>query len=212
MDGKIMKSIIDILKKSSGERAISMYLKKNTNILIKAFCTSWNYKICISDFSFGNEFSCDFLILCANSGFWTAIFIELEAPKATLYLKNGTPSKSLRIAQRQISDWKNWVRINEPYLRQSFVKYLKKNNVSAQCSRVDKHNLAETEIIDSHTVIRYCYKIIIGRRNLISSLEQERRANETDEIITFDRLIEVANVLDKVRSNDKSYKSNKTRL
>ncbi len=191
-----VKIIRGILEKTNGEREISAYLKKNKNILIKTFCTSWNYKTCVAEFSFGSDFKCDFLILCANSGFWTAIFIELESPKATLYLKNGTPSKILRIAQRQISDWKSWIRINETYLRQQFSKHFRKDKISAQCSSVDMHNSADTEIADPHTVIRYGYKIIIGRRNSLSKSDRERRLNENSEITTFDRLIDVVKTLD----------------
>ncbi len=196
------KAISAILERGKGEREIFAYLKKNKDILISAFCTSWNYKTCVPEFCFGNDFKSDFLILCANSGFWTAIFIELESPNGAIYLRNGTSSKVLRVAQRQVSDWKNWIRVNESYLRQRFGSCFKDSKVSAQCSKVDDHNLAETEITDSHTVIHYDYKIIIGRRSSLSKINQERRSNENNEIITFDRLIEVAKRLDEFKNEE----------
>jgi len=61
-----------------------------------------------------------------NSLFKHGLFIELKDFKSKLYSKNGLPTKSLQKAKKQIDDWREWIRINEPYLRKRFSAILKK--------------------------------------------------------------------------------------
>jgi len=62
---------------------------------------------------------------------WHAIFIELKDYKTQLYNKNGNPKKALRQAQNQIDMWREWIRVNEPYLRQRFSEILEKEDAPA---------------------------------------------------------------------------------
>lgn len=198
--GNLEKEILRILDSTSGERAIHSFLKKHPILVRNAFSRAWNANVCVPEFPLGNDWRADFLLLSANSGFWYATFIELESPKFRLYLKDGTPSKILRVAQRQINDWKDWVRVNEAYLRQRFSIILRDAGAAAQCS-AGKHRSGETEILDPNTVISYEFHIVIGRRNSLSADEQKRRARESvfwggPEIATYDRLVDRARWLD----------------
>ena len=192
----IKKNLNNLLNKARSERDIHPFLKRNDVLIINSFSRAWNYTHCFSEFRLSDEFVTDFLIINANSCSWHAIFIELESPKARLYLKDGTPSKVLRIAQRQISDWKNWIRINEGVFRRKLSKILSELDIPAYC-HPDKHIKAETEIIDPETWIHYYYHIVIGRRYMLSKQEQEVRARESNrwggpEIATYDRFIDQA--------------------
>lgn len=193
--------ILKVLDSSTGERAIHAFLKKHPLLVRNAFSQAWNANICVPEFPLGNDWRADFLLLSANSGMWYATLIELESPKSKLYLKDGTPSKILRVAQRQINDWKDWVRINETYLRQRFSIILRGAETPAQCS-AGKHKSGETEILDPNTVIAFRFHIVIGRRSSLSPDEQKRRARESEfwggpEVATYDRLVDMARRFDK---------------
>lgn len=189
-----------VLSSTSGERAIHAFLKKNPVLVINSFSRAWNANICTSEFPFGNNWRADHLVLSADSGMWHAAFIELESPNSKLYLKDGTPSRTLRVAQRQIEDWKDWARVNEPYLRAQFSSIFRKYRTAAQCG-VSNHNLAQTEITDPNTVIGFDFHIVIGRRRMLLPDEQQRRARQSaywggPEIATYDRLVDCAKRID----------------
>lgn len=66
---------------------------------------AWNFYTCVPEFELGSDYRTDFLILSSHSGNWHAIFIELKGYNISLYNKDGTPTKPLRRAQKQINDW-----------------------------------------------------------------------------------------------------------
>ena len=193
-------AILKMLDMETGERAIHAFLKKHPILVINSFSTAWNANLCESEFPLGNTWRADFLVLSANSGQWFATFIELETPKSRLYLNNGTPSKTLRIAQRQINDWKDWIQNHDSYIREQFSTILRKTSTGAQCGSAS-HEKAETEILDLKTVIGYRFHIVIGRRKSLAVEEQYRRSRESEfwggpEIATYDRLVDTARRLD----------------
>ncbi len=193
------KRLLAILDSSKGERSVHSFLKKYPEIVRTAFSMAWNANIEVPEFCFGNDWRADFLLLSADSGHWIATFIELEPPNSRLYLNNGTPSKTLRVAQRQINDWKEWIRLHESYLREQFSKILTKAGIGAQTGGV--HEKAGTEILDPRTVISFDFHIVIGRRHSLNAEEQFRRAREGvywggAEIATYDRLLSKAKMID----------------
>lgn len=198
---KLSEQLAAILDSGNGERAAHAFLKDHPLIVQNAFARAWNANICVAEFPLGAEWRADFLLLSADSGHWIATLIELETPSCRLYLKDGTPSKTLRIAQRQLKDWKSWVQENESYLRQQFAKILRAYGTAAQCSVADSHQKADTEVLDPRTVISFDYHIVIGRLSELSAEEQYRRVRERDvwggpEIATYDRLLHAAKRLE----------------
>lgn len=197
----LKKKLLRVLDEAKNEREVMPFIKQNSILIRNVFAKAWNFVHCVSEFKFGNNYISDFLILCADSGSWYAAFIEIESPRARIYLKDGTPSKTLRIAQRQISDWQNWIRKNEHYLRQSFSKLLREIDAPAFC-KPSMHKYGSAEILDPNIVIQFYYHIVIGRRHLLSMEEQERRMASNYSrfdapIATFDRLLDMAQRLDK---------------
>jgi hypothetical protein len=63
----------------------------------------------------GSEHVTDFLIAEKHSfGFeWQAV--ELESPLRPMFNKNGDPSQYLNHALRQLTDWRAWLKNNQPY-------------------------------------------------------------------------------------------------
>lgn len=193
------KRLLAILDSSKGERAVHSFLKEHPVIVRDSFSTAWNANVEVSEFCFGNDWRADFLLLSADSGKWTATFIELEPPSSRLYLNNGTPSKALRVAQRQINDWKEWIRLHESYLREQFSKILADAGIGAQTG--GEHEKAGTEILHPRTVIRFDFHIVIGRRHSLTAEEQFRRAREGvywggPQITTYDRFLDKAKLID----------------
>lgn len=186
-----------VLDNAEGERHAIEFFKKHAFLVLRAFEWGHNYECCVPEFRLGDEYRADFLVLSADSGSWHVALIEFESPNSRLYLKDGTPSRSLRLAQRQVSDWKNWCHANDAYIRQRFAAVLRKARAPAMCSCADMHQRGETEIMDYRTYLDFHYHIVIGRRACLSPEEQERRAKSArdwgaPEICTYDRLVDFA--------------------
>lgn len=206
--GSIESQLLEILNSDGGERAAHRFLKKNDEIIVAAFNRAWNFKICIPEFELGSEYRVDFLILSAHSANWHAIFIELKDYKTTLYSKNGNPQKALRQAHNQIDNWREWVRINEPYLRRQFSKILDKVDAPAIWPNEipnfsPGYSSGSAEIADMRTNINYYYHIVIGRSSTLTPEERKFRQNDMARggpgIATYDRLLAMAKRIDDYR-------------
>ncbi|HUY91263.1 MAG TPA: Shedu anti-phage system protein SduA domain-containing protein [Pirellulales bacterium] len=204
------KATLKALDSAKGERAIADFLKRHYFLVARSFNRGNNFCHCFAEFELGDEYRADFLVLAADSGCWYASFIELESHRAKLYLKDGTPSRTLRTAQRQIEDWKNWCHENETILRKKLSRYLRQLKAPSYCSNVGIHRRAETEILDQRVCIDFGFHIVIGRRATLSADEQERRAKAAHlwggpEIATYDRFVDLA------RRDDEYHRESKSR-
>ena len=205
--GPIESQLLEILDSDGGERTAHKFLKKNDNIIISAFNRAWNFIVCIPEFEFGSEYRADFLILSAHSVHWHAILIELKDYKTKLYSKNGNPKKALRQAQNQIDSWREWIRVNEPYLRQRFSEILEKEDAPAIWPHkipnyTSGYSSGAKEIADMKSHVEYYYHIVIGRMSTLTEEERKFRQNDMvwggPEIATYDRLLTMARRSDKV--------------
>lgn len=194
--GSLAQELRHVLDSAKGEREVHQFLKEHQSLVVDTFNRAWNHVECIPEFWLGSEFRCDFLILSADSCAWNVTFIELKSPLERLYLKHGTPSKHLRIAQKEIADVKDWFRTNQAYLRSCLANMLKKKDVPAHCSHADSHADAFKEILDPQTFVRDSYYIVIGRRSSLTRDEQHRRAmtsnSSCNTVATYDRLLDTA--------------------
>lgn len=116
---------------------------------------------------FGSEFIPDFLLCTHTSAGYKWIMIELESPTRPPLTKAGVPSNKLAEAQRQVRDWRAWLRQNISYAQ------------------------GELQFIDlTGECVAY---IIIGRRMMIHQSQALRYRELSDNstiIMTYDRLIE----------------------
>jgi hypothetical protein len=196
----------NILNSKQGERAVHKFLKDHNQLVVMAFNRAWNFYTCVPEFKLGDEFRSDFLILSSHSRNWHAIFIELKDFNTKLYNKDGSPTNLLRQAQRQINDWKEWVRINESYLRQRFASILKKEEAPAIWPHTIPNNKkgyisGSSEVADIKNCVDYYYHIVIGRSSTLTPEEREFRQKDSawggPEIATYDRLLTMARRVDK---------------
>lgn len=194
------KEIVEAFDQAHNEREVQPFLKKRPLIVRNALNVwAWNHVEVIPEFQFGSEHRADFLILSADSGSWHAVFVELKSHRARLFTKAGVPTRSLSIALRQLDDWERWVNRYNNLLRDTLSRYLKAKNIPAYCSNPDNHTMAATEITDSKTNLDTYFRVLIGRRAPLTTEDQERRASYSKkdrEIVTYDRLLDVARKLD----------------
>lgn len=180
-----------------GERDVQRFLNVTYRPLYLCFANGWNSVAVVSQFPFGREFRSDFLVLSAMSGLITAALVELESPKARLFLKDGTPSQTLRTAQRQVSDWADWIARRPEQFRREITAVLD-GLVDAPDdapfpgyrARLFRQHIAE-ELVP----VRPKFYIVIGRRTDLSDDDQRRRSRRDGasvEIATYDRLLDSA--------------------
>lgn len=179
------------LDNANNEREIGAFLKKKLSLIRELNEHSWNCVITKAEFNIGVKYRADFVVLSACSGYWNCVLIEMQSPKDRIFNQKGEALQGLREAQRQVQDWDMWIKENEVAFRQQLAELAKGKH--SQCSNVSLHQLAETELRDLKTTVRYKYKILIGRRDFLKQEDNKRRSQFTDfEIVTFDRLLDYA--------------------
>lgn len=181
---------------AGGEQAVLDYLKRFQRPLWVAFAKGRNAIALIPEFRCGNQYRSDFLLVNAMSGAIRATFIELEPPGARLYTRNGTESKELKRALRQVKDWHAWADQHPHELREQIVRELE--SLPSTDPRVPKHrrDFLHEQLQESRVALLDEYVVVIGRRDSLSVEDNRRRSYETRwagrvEIATFDRLLEI---------------------
>ena len=204
--GRLERDLVRVLDQALDERGIHAFLKKHAYLVGMAFHSNSHPCGVESEFKLGAEFRCDFLVVSCCSAWWSADFVELKPPNARLYLKDGTASKGLRIANREIRDWKQWSRENESYLRGRLSDLFEQIGLCA--SGASQVSDAATEIRDPRCALTTRFHIVIGRRNLLSPHEQRARIQDSLDsgvgIATYDRLVDAARRYDGASQFDKS--------
>jgi hypothetical protein len=191
--------LLRALEASDGEREIHSFLKRHPQLIVTAFNWGWNHVFLVPEFQLGTHLRADFILFGGHSGGWNVRFIELEPVGARLYLADGTPSKEMRTAQTQISDWREYRRIHEPHLRDELSRAMVSKNIYAVRNKSVSRYL-EKHIRDPHEHIQWYGQIVIGRRARLSADEQSRRSRGIDlidaAIATYDKLVDAAGRLD----------------
>ena len=181
-----------------GERKVHAFLKRHLDIVVGTFASSWNFAKAYSEVEFGAEYRADFVVLCADSGSWTAHVVELKSPRSRLYTQKGVKSKDLLLVERQLAQRAEWQRAFDASFREALAKRVH-HDVAAQCSHASSHSRAKSELRDPRTVIWFEAHAVVGRSSSLSAGERElRRQDELHhggrgtEVLTFDRLLQVA--------------------
>ncbi|MFR5971443.1 MAG: Shedu anti-phage system protein SduA domain-containing protein [Clostridium sp.] len=185
-----------ILENAKGEREMAHYLKDNLKLIKYSLNTwSWNCVICKPEFKLGTKFIADYVIVNAISGCWNCVLIEMQSHKDRIFLNDGTASRGLREAQKQLQEWRMWIESHDMEMRECLADVVK--GEPAQCSNAERHTKAETELRDNKTVIHFYYKVLIGRRSFLNHESNQRRNYFGNiEIVTFDRLLDYQKKID----------------
>jgi hypothetical protein len=132
--GPLERSLESLLDYSSNERDIHTFPKAHKSLVRRTFTTSWNYSETFSEVSLGSDYRIDFLVICADSGAWTAHIIELKSPAASLYNSHGDKTPELRLVEKQLAEKNQWMDENEAYFRKRISDLISKDDRGSQCS------------------------------------------------------------------------------
>lgn len=174
--------MLDELLDNNREEKLQQYLEQHKNILIAAFGQpEWVYNLVLPKFKFGSDYISDFVVFTGQSYSYWIKLIELEPSTSPIFTKQGDYAQRLNHAIKQVDEWSDWIKRNEPYFRDCLQKELQKKYPSFN------------ETLDYTRKFIVSSKIVIGRRDLLSVENNKRRAQEYEksnlDIVTYDRLV-----------------------
>lgn len=205
--------LIDALDNARGERGIHAFLKQEPWLVWATFMNGGGHSnYVIPEFSLSGMRYPDFAIMQSFSGGWKVAFVELEPvdekpfKKKKIKQKYKTkevikPSDRLLGAIEQIKDWRDFEQESGAALRQQLAI-----DARSRDTLYPEHNLArepwsvKMPLRDPRTYLQCSYFIVIGRRNYLDEELMHEKAkffrHYDTEMVTYDRLIEVAETLE----------------
>lgn len=163
---------------------VRKYLTRNPNVLLLTFCPIGTYTG-ISNFSLGEKRKVDFLIVQLWSTVTKVILVDLESPLMPIY-RDVAFSKEFNTALQKVQDDFAWITENNSEFCEKILQIVKTKKPGAfdSLQRRIKYNSVSA-------------KIIVSRRDMISETEHSRlmahnKGDRDIEIVTFDRLFDVA--------------------
>src|SRR5260370_37247306 len=148
---------------SSGERHFMRFLKRNPLLIVRAFNTGNNTILVCPEFRFGNRLRADFVVLRGCSRGWELHLLELESVGARIFLADGTESKALRQAKKQVADWHQQISSHQQEFREELALSIVKRNVFR--SRFNYiYKQYPNDIADARSAFHVSYYIVIRRR------------------------------------------------
>ena len=190
--------MLDELLDNSKEEILQQYLEQHKKILIAAFGQpEWVYNFVLPKFKFGSDYISDFVVFTGQSYSYWIKLIELEPSTSQVFTKQGDYAQRLNHAIKQVDEWSDWIKRNEPYFRDCLHKALQKEYPSF------------SETLDYTRRFIVSSKIVIGRRATLSVDDNKRRAQEYEksnlDIITYDRLVDIEQKITQTEKEGKPF-------
>lgn len=190
--------MLDELLDNSKEEILQQYLEQHKKILIAAFGQpEWVYNFVLPKFKFGSDYISDFVVFTGQSYSYWIKLIELEPSTSQVFTKQGDYAQRLNHAIKQVDEWSDWIKRNEPYFRDCLQKALQKEYPSF------------SETLDYTRRFIVSSKIVIGRRAILSVDDNKRRAQEYEksnlDIITYDRLVDIEQKITQTEKEGKPF-------
>ena len=190
--------MLDELLDNSEEEILQQYLEQHKKILIAAFGQpEWVYNFVLPKFKFGSDYISDFVVFTGQSYSYWIKLIELEPSTSQVFTKQGDYAQRLNHAIKQVDEWSDWIKRNEPYFRDCLQKALQKEYPSF------------SETLDYTRRFIVSSKIVIGRRATLSVDDNKRRAQEYEksnlDIITYDRLVDIEQKITQTEKEGKPF-------
>ena len=191
-------TMLDELLDNSKEEILQQYLEQHKKILIAAFGQpEWVYNFVLPKFKFGSDYISDFVVFTGQSYSYWIKLIELEPSTSQVFTKQGDYAQRLNHAIKQVDEWSDWIKRNEPYFRDCLQKALQKEYPSF------------SETLDYTRRFIVSSKIVIGRRAILSVDDNKRRAQEYEksnlDIITYDRLVDIEQKITQTEKEGKPF-------
>ena len=190
--------MLDELLDNSKEEILQQYVEQHKKILIAAFGQpEWVYNFVLPKFKFGSDYIRDFVVFTGQSYSYWIKLIELEPSTSQVFTKQGDYAQRLNHAIKQVDEWSDWIKRNEPYFRDCLQKALQKEYPSF------------SETLDYTRRFIVSSKIVIGRRATLSVDDNKRRAQEYEksnlDIITYDRLVDIEQKITQTEKEGKPF-------
>lgn len=190
--------MLDELLDNSKEEILQQYLEQHKKILIAAFGQpEWVYNFVLPKFKFGSDYISDFVVFTGQSYSYWIKLIELEPSTSQVFTKQGDYAQRLNHAIKQVDEWSDWIKRNEPYFRDCLQKALQKEYPSF------------SETLDYTRRFIVSSKTVIGRRATLSVDDNKRRAQEYEksnlDIITYDRLVDIEQKITQTEKEGKPF-------
>ncbi len=176
--------------KQSNERTILNFINENRAYsIIASLFSQYDFghheAFIFPEFQLGNSVQVDYLLVGKSSGGYEFIFVELEHPNGSTFLKDGNLGLAFRNGLKQVNDWRRWLEVHFSSLHETFKKY--KN---------PKLQFPEEFLITDRT--RLHYAVIAGRRSdfeenkdLTYKLRREESENKIA-LLHYDNLYDMA--------------------
>lgn len=184
------------LDSCTGEREVAKYLRQYPDLLYWTFCrTGGHSRYVFCEFPLGSRYKVDVVALIAYSGAWRAHFIELEPIDDPVFSKDGTPSKRLATAVRQIDDWREYMDTHKAEVRDTMVQWARDRDLLGYSDRDPPCNYTQNYLHDLRTVMWQQFHVVIGRSSAFSEETRERVGRfpkgHSAEITSYDRFVRV---------------------
>jgi hypothetical protein len=195
-----LKATTRELNASLGERHFTHFLKRNPLLLVSAFNTGNNTILVCPEFRFGNRLRADFVVLSGDSGGWDVHLVELEPVGSRIFLADGTESRTLRQAKKQVADWNQYITAHQQDFREELAISIVHHNVfRSRYNYIHRAN-GGAEITDVRYGFHSYYYIVVGRRGSLCEEDVFRRSYYHEfnrcELVTYDRFLDEATRLD----------------
>lgn len=178
--------LASVLDAATTEQQIQECLERHPEVW--TFLTSTKPQV-IPKMPLGHDFVTDFVVFGAAP--WsqmqrpTATFIELERADAALFTAKGDPTAALTHGQRQLRNWRQWIRDSKQQVRDYM---LDKTYLDWERHRFEGQPAGLPAFgFDDH------YLLVIGRRSSMSPAQRwqlHQICEEFPKIITYDMLLD----------------------
>jgi len=116
------KKLAQLLDSTANEEALQKFLEQHRFILARA--SGWGPGfLMVPKFKFGDEFVSDF-VLGSWPQIWEFTLVELEPKDVTAFNRDGTPSRRLSQALKQLAEWNDWITHNRAYFTKRIERHV----------------------------------------------------------------------------------------
>lgn len=168
------------LDKVSKENDIQSYIKNNKKwfiplSILKNYDFGHHFACVVPEYSLGNEYRVDYLLIGKNSLGYQFVFVEFEDVNVDFRNKtSNSATEKVRKGITQLKDWRRWIDRNKNYFEG-------KEGIKEFCRNIPSWGF------------HYC--LVVGRRERMDNISNMIRGEMQDDfrglkIISYDRLIE----------------------
>jgi len=206
----LKNKLIEALEQAKGEREIHAFLKQEPLLVWATFMACGGHSdYVIPEFSLNGKYYADFVVMQSFSGGWNIAFIELEPVDEKPFNKDGSPSRRLRGAIKQIDDWHDFEKEEGASLRSHLADIAQKHDtLYPERNLAREPRCVKMPLRDPKTYLCCKYFIVMGRRShfdeeLIHAKSKFARHHNV-ELLTYDRFTAVAERLSQQYEDYKS--------